>query len=89
MLEDVRFQPPIAQVVFYQTGIGSAENFYSRYIQGMEPSYGSNSLLTPRDLTRHYRKLFGFVWCMDFFSFSMLSLLLGDKIEQAYAFIAQ
>lgn len=36
MLEDVRLQPPIAQVVFYQSGIGSDENFYSRYVEGME-----------------------------------------------------
>jgi len=32
--EDSRLEPPVAQVVFYQPGIGSDENFYSRYVQG-------------------------------------------------------
>jgi len=27
-------EPPIAQVVFYQSGIGSGNNFYSEYIEG-------------------------------------------------------
>jgi len=31
---DERFKPPIPQVVFYQSGIGSAKNLYSEYIEG-------------------------------------------------------
>ncbi|KDR84943.1 hypothetical protein GALMADRAFT_301820 [Galerina marginata CBS 339.88] len=32
--EDDRLDPPIPQVVFYQSGIGSENNFYSEYIEG-------------------------------------------------------
>ncbi|RXW20619.1 hypothetical protein EST38_g5227 [Candolleomyces aberdarensis] len=32
--EDERFQPPIPQIVFYQSGIGTEKNFYSEYIEG-------------------------------------------------------
>ncbi|KII93755.1 hypothetical protein PLICRDRAFT_101450 [Plicaturopsis crispa FD-325 SS-3] len=32
--QDERYEPPIPQVVFYQSGIGSEDNFYSEYIQG-------------------------------------------------------
>ncbi|KAF5337004.1 hypothetical protein D9611_003173 [Ephemerocybe angulata] len=32
--EDERFQPPIPQVVYYQSGIGTEKNFYSEYIEG-------------------------------------------------------
>ncbi|KIM84974.1 hypothetical protein PILCRDRAFT_817818 [Piloderma croceum F 1598] len=32
--EDSRQQPVIPQIVFYQSGIGSENNFYSEYIQG-------------------------------------------------------
>ncbi|KAF6766186.1 hypothetical protein DFP72DRAFT_865847 [Ephemerocybe angulata] len=31
--EDERFQPPIPQVVYYQSGIGTEKNFYSEYIE--------------------------------------------------------
>ncbi|EAU93126.2 hypothetical protein CC1G_12661 [Coprinopsis cinerea okayama7 len=31
---DERFQPPIPQIVFYQSGIGTEKNFYSEYIEG-------------------------------------------------------
>lgn len=31
---DERFQPPIPQIVFYQSGIGTENNFYSEYIEG-------------------------------------------------------
>ncbi|KAF8807359.1 hypothetical protein BYT27DRAFT_7164861 [Phlegmacium glaucopus] len=31
---DERFIPPIPQIVFYQSGIGSEKNFYSEYIEG-------------------------------------------------------
>ncbi|KAF5384893.1 hypothetical protein D9615_001489 [Tricholomella constricta] len=50
--EDERFKPVIPQIVFYQSGIGSDKNFYSKYIEGT--TGGS----------------------------------LGDKVEEAYAFIA-
>ncbi|RDB28797.1 hypothetical protein Hypma_015566 [Hypsizygus marmoreus] len=50
--EDGRLKPAIPQVVFYQSGIGSDKNFYSRYVEGT--TGGS----------------------------------LGDKVEEAYAFIA-
>ncbi len=32
--EDSRFSPPIPQVVYYQSGIGSEKNFYAEYIDG-------------------------------------------------------
>jgi uncharacterized protein (DUF2235 family) len=32
--EDNRFNPAIPQVVYYQSGIGSENNFYSEYVQG-------------------------------------------------------
>jgi uncharacterized protein (DUF2235 family) len=32
--EDRRFEPPIPQIVFYQSGIGSEQNLYSEYVQG-------------------------------------------------------
>ncbi|KAJ1303159.1 hypothetical protein OPQ81_011360 [Rhizoctonia solani] len=32
--EDMRYDPPIHQIVFYQAGIGSEQNVYSRYIDG-------------------------------------------------------
>ncbi|KAJ3857808.1 hypothetical protein EV368DRAFT_17272, partial [Lentinula lateritia] len=32
--EDFRTVPPTPQIVFYQSGIGSADNFYSEYIEG-------------------------------------------------------
>ncbi|KAF9040575.1 hypothetical protein BJ165DRAFT_308104 [Panaeolus papilionaceus] len=32
--EDMRFQPPIPQIVFYQSGIGTESNFYSEYVEG-------------------------------------------------------
>lgn len=32
--EDVRYQPPIPQIVYYQSGIGTEKNLYSEYIQG-------------------------------------------------------
>ncbi|KAG6814066.1 hypothetical protein H0H92_003113 [Tricholoma furcatifolium] len=53
--EDERVQPlpAIPQIVFYQSGIGSDNNLYSRYVEGT--TGGS----------------------------------LGDKVEEAYAFIAQ
>ncbi|KAJ4499600.1 hypothetical protein C8R41DRAFT_754020 [Lentinula lateritia] len=50
--EDFRTVPPTPQIVFYQSGIGSADNFYSEYVEG-----------TTGDT-------------------------LGDKVEEAYAFIA-
>lgn len=50
--EDRRFQPAISQVVFYQSGIGSDRNLFSKYVEGT--TGGS----------------------------------LGDKVEEAYAFIA-
>ncbi|KAF9076243.1 hypothetical protein BDP27DRAFT_1380318 [Rhodocollybia butyracea] len=50
--EDFRTDPPTPQIVFYQSGIGSADNFYSEYVEG-----------TTGDT-------------------------LGDKVEEAYAFIA-
>ncbi|TFK20147.1 hypothetical protein FA15DRAFT_689251 [Coprinopsis marcescibilis] len=31
---DERYQPPIPQIVFYQSGIGTEKNFYSEYIEG-------------------------------------------------------
>jgi uncharacterized protein (DUF2235 family) len=31
---DERFDPPIPQLVFYQSGIGSEDNFYAHYVQG-------------------------------------------------------
>jgi len=31
---DERFNPPIPQVVFYQSGVGTENNFYSEYIEG-------------------------------------------------------
>lgn len=33
--EDDRTNPPTPQIVFYQSGIGSEDNFYSEYVQGM------------------------------------------------------
>ncbi|GLB36111.1 putative uncharacterized alpha/beta hydrolase domain (DUF2235) [Lyophyllum shimeji] len=50
--EDGRFKPAIPQIVFYQSGIGSDKNLYSRYVEGT--TGGS----------------------------------LGDKVEEAYGFIA-
>ncbi|KAJ7630898.1 hypothetical protein FB45DRAFT_1058820 [Roridomyces roridus] len=50
--EDARFQPPIPQIVFYQSGIGSEKTLYSQYVVGIT---GDS---------------------------------LGDKVEEAYAFIA-
>ncbi|KAF8078667.1 hypothetical protein FPV67DRAFT_1466003, partial [Lyophyllum atratum] len=50
--EDRRFKPVIPQIVFYQSGIGSDRNLYSRYVEG---TMGGS---------------------------------LGDKVEEAYAFIA-
>jgi len=32
--DDERYDPPIPQVVFYQAGIGSEQNIYSRYVDG-------------------------------------------------------
>jgi len=32
--EDRRFNPPIPQIVFYQSGIGSENNLYAEYVQG-------------------------------------------------------
>ncbi|KAH7880809.1 uncharacterized protein C8R40DRAFT_1033681 [Lentinula edodes] len=32
--EDFRTVPPTPQIVFYQSGIGSADNFYSEYVEG-------------------------------------------------------
>ncbi|KAF8960979.1 hypothetical protein BDZ97DRAFT_2034223 [Flammula alnicola] len=32
--EDTRFDPPVMQVVFYQSGIGSDKNLYSEYVEG-------------------------------------------------------
>ncbi|KAF8749478.1 Amino acid permease, partial [Rhizoctonia solani] len=32
--EDMRYDPPIPQIVFYQAGIGSEQNIYSRYVDG-------------------------------------------------------
>ncbi|KAF8585533.1 hypothetical protein K439DRAFT_1652901 [Ramaria rubella] len=32
--QDNRHNPPIPQIVFYQAGVGSAQNFYSEYIEG-------------------------------------------------------
>ncbi|KAJ3790950.1 hypothetical protein GGU10DRAFT_339118 [Lentinula aff. detonsa] len=46
--EDFRVEPPIPQIVFYQSGIGSADNLYAEYVEDT----------------------------------------LGDKVEEAYAFIA-
>ncbi|KDQ63600.1 hypothetical protein JAAARDRAFT_29622 [Jaapia argillacea MUCL 33604] len=50
--EDDRFNPPIPQIVFYQSGIGSEQNFWSEYVDG---ATGAG---------------------------------LGDKVQEAYAFIA-
>ncbi|KAF7310874.1 DUF2235 domain-containing protein [Mycena chlorophos] len=50
--EDTRFNPPIPQIVFYQSGIGSEKDWYSEYVVGIT---GAS---------------------------------LGDKVEEAYAFIA-
>jgi len=50
--EDKRYDSPIPQIVFYQSGIGSNKSLYSRYVEGT--TGGS----------------------------------LGDKVEEAYAFIA-
>ncbi|KAJ7293538.1 hypothetical protein C8J57DRAFT_1269293 [Mycena rebaudengoi] len=33
--EDARLQPPIPQIVFYQSGIGSDDSLYSEYIDGV------------------------------------------------------
>ncbi|KZT30531.1 hypothetical protein NEOLEDRAFT_1053819 [Neolentinus lepideus HHB14362 ss-1] len=46
------FKPPIPQIVFYQSGIGSAKNWYAEFVEG---PLGSS---------------------------------LGDKVQEAYAFIA-
>ncbi|EPQ60681.1 hypothetical protein GLOTRDRAFT_118837 [Gloeophyllum trabeum ATCC 11539] len=32
--QDERFQPPIPQIVFYQSGIGSAKNWYAELVEG-------------------------------------------------------
>ncbi|CAA7265844.1 unnamed protein product [Cyclocybe aegerita] len=32
--EDKRFHPAIPQIVFYQSGVGTENNFYSEYIEG-------------------------------------------------------
>ncbi|KAF8600254.1 hypothetical protein BDV93DRAFT_447913 [Ceratobasidium sp. AG-I] len=32
--EDERYDPPIPQIVFYQAGIGSEQNIYSKYVDG-------------------------------------------------------
>ncbi|KAH9837212.1 uncharacterized protein C8Q71DRAFT_757195 [Rhodofomes roseus] len=50
---DERLNPPVAQIVFYQSGIGSAHNLYSEVIDG---TTGAS---------------------------------LGDKLEEAYSFLAQ
>ncbi|KAJ7487558.1 hypothetical protein B0H11DRAFT_1720990 [Mycena galericulata] len=53
--EDTRFQPPIPQIVFYQSGIGSEKNFYSEYITGnmvgdkVEEAYGTTLNYYPGD----------------------------------------
>lgn len=88
VLEDVRLKPPIAQVVFYQSGIGSDENFYSRYVQGVELIMVNFLFID----TRICQGLLAALWvCFPyrFFHFHKCSFRLGDKIEQAYAFIAQ
>ncbi|CAK5280206.1 unnamed protein product [Mycena citricolor] len=36
--EDTRFDPPIPQIVFYQSGIGSDKGFYSEYVVGVTGS---------------------------------------------------
>lgn len=33
---DDRFKPAIPQIVFYQSGIGSQKNLYSKYIAGID-----------------------------------------------------
>lgn len=33
---DERSKPAIPQIVFYQSGIGSEKNLYSKYIQGID-----------------------------------------------------
>ena len=40
MQEDVRIDKshPIAQVVYYQPGIGTDQSLYSRYVEGVEIS---------------------------------------------------
>ncbi|KAL0951250.1 hypothetical protein HGRIS_007968 [Hohenbuehelia grisea] len=32
--EDERFNPPIPQIVFYQSGVGTEKNFYSQFVEG-------------------------------------------------------
>ncbi|KAF9482421.1 hypothetical protein BDN70DRAFT_968333 [Pholiota conissans] len=32
--EDQRYQPPIPQIVFYQSGVGTDDNFHSKYVDG-------------------------------------------------------
>ncbi len=45
MNEDTRFDPPIQQIVFYQSGIGSERNLYDEYVDGnRQGSFLSRSL---------------------------------------------
>jgi len=46
--EDQRANPPIAQVVFYQSGVGSEENLFSHYVEGAvrDPINNNRSILT-------------------------------------------
>ena len=54
--EDQRANPPIAQVVFYQTGVGSEENLYSRYVQGADDVVnGDRNFNSQRDLRHDWR----------------------------------
>jgi len=43
--EDQRANPPIAQVVFYQTGVGSEENLFSHYVEGADDVSDPNRLI--------------------------------------------
>ncbi|KAI0734438.1 hypothetical protein C8Q72DRAFT_880101 [Fomitopsis betulina] len=72
MHTDERLNPPIHQIVLYQSGIGSAHNLYSEVIDGT---------------TRLYRPLKEGYYLTSLEGTTGASL--GDKVEEAYAFLAQ
>lgn len=91
---DERFKPPVPQVVFYQSGIGSEKNLYSEYVEGTANSlilpFVSNHqitwLLSLRNNGKFFRSVVGYNSVMRTL---MFEYKIADKVEEAYGFIAQ
>mgnify|MGYP001197131954 FL=1 len=50
--EDQRFQPPVPQIVYYQSGIGTEGNIYSEYVEGMQGIFFRMHQVTGSSLSR-------------------------------------